>query len=177
MLSLPHLQYPKPKLAILALLTFNAVIYGFVDTLTSAVDAVTWLALLVIYELETGNGASVVSEKVLLPLRNVLIGVVVLVFVSYLSDSEWLDVANSLLWFALIAMLEVEVRWPALANRHGQTLWMMTIATFIGLFVMAGIWLWQGAWLDAYDAVLWIVAFAFIEVDIFHFLQRKQTQV
>jgi hypothetical protein len=38
---------------------------------------------------------------------------------------------------------------------------------------MAGIWLWRQAWLDAYDAALWITAFGLIEVDLFHFLQRK----
>lgn len=176
MLTLPNLQYPKPKLAILGLLTLNAVTYGFVDTLTSTADAVTWLILLVIYELETNASQLPVSSAALQMLRNGLIGVVVLVFFSYLQDSEWLDVANSLLWFGLIAMLEVEVRWPELANRHAQTLWMLTLAIFFGLFVMAGVWLWHGAWLDAYDAVLWIVAFAFIEVDIFHFLKRKQIE-
>ncbi len=30
------------------------------------------------------------------------------------------------------------------------------------------------AWLDVYDAALWIVAFASIEVDIFQLFQRKQ---
>ena len=49
------IPYPKFKLAIVVLLIVNAVIYAIVDTLTSAVDALTWLMLLVLYELEA-NG-------------------------------------------------------------------------------------------------------------------------
>jgi hypothetical protein len=51
------ISYPKFKLAILVLLTLNAVIYGIVDTLTSAIDASVWLVLLVLYELDTNDVA------------------------------------------------------------------------------------------------------------------------
>jgi hypothetical protein len=27
-------------------------------------------------------------------------------------------------------------------------------------------WLWRGAWLDAYDALLWLIAFMVIEINI-----------
>lgn len=168
------LQYPASKLLILSLLTLNAVIYAVVDTLTTAVDAGTWLILLVIYELEANSNNLPFSESVMEYIRNGLIAVIVLVFFSYWHDSEWVDVSNSLLWFALIAVMELEVRRPAVVMNHANLFWMLTILIFTGLIAMAGIWLWQRAWLDAYDAVLWIVAFAWIEVDIFHFLKRKQ---
>jgi len=167
------LQYPKFKLAILVLLMLNTVIYAFVDTLTSTVDALAWLILLVMYELETNSNNLPISETIMQAIRYGLIALISLVFVSYLQDSEWLDVANSLLWFGLIAMLELEVHKPALVMRHGQLFWLLTLTTFIGLIAMAVIWLWQGAWLDGYDAALWIVAFGLIEVDIFNFLKRK----
>lgn len=167
------LQYPKSKLLILLLLMVNAVIYAVVDTPTTAVDAGTWLILLVIYELEANGAPLPVAESVMEKVRSVLIAVIVLVFFSYWQDSEWLDVSNALLWFALIAVMELEVRRPALVLKHANLFWLLTIAIFAGLLVMAGIWLWQRLWLDAYDALLWIVAFGMIEVDIFHFLQRK----
>lgn len=168
------LQYPKSKLLILALLTSNAVIYAVVDTLTTAVDAVTWLILLVLYELESNNGELPVSEAILEKIRTGLIAVIALVFFSYLHDSEWMDVGNSLLWFALITVMELEVRRPAMVLKHANLFWLLTITIFSGLIAMAGLWLWQQAWLDAYDAVLWVVAFGIIEVDLFHFLKRKQ---
>lgn len=171
------LQYPKSKLLILALLTCNAVIYAVIDTLTTAIDAVVWLILLVLYELESNNGELPVSETILEKIRTGLIAVIALVFFSYLHDSEWMDVGNSLLWFALIAVMELEVRRPAMVLKHANLFWLLTITIFSGLIATAGLWLWQQAWLDAYDALLWIVAFGIIEVDIFHFLKRRQPQV
>lgn len=170
----PSPHYPKFKLLILALLSLNAVTYAIVDTLTSAMDALTWLILLVIYELETHGGKPPAEEKTLERARTALIAVIVWVFFSYLRDSEWLDVGNSLLWFALIALMELEVRRPDIVIRHAAACWMATIGIFAGLLAMAGIWLWRQAWLDAYDALLWITAFGFIEADIFQLLKPKK---
>ena len=166
------LPYPRLKLAIVVLITLNVVIYAMVDTWNSAVDALAWLALLILYELEA-NGAARVSESTLHRIRYVLIAVIALVFVSYVHDSEWLDVVNSALWFALIALLELEVRWPDKVFTYRQSYWLATVTVFTGLVAMVIAWTWQSAWLDVYDATLWIVAFASIEVDIFQFLQRK----
>ncbi|BBL57329.1 hypothetical protein MKFW12EY_09420 [Methylomonas koyamae] len=175
MFNTSAIQYPKSKLSILALLALNAVIYGFTDTLTSFSDALVWVVLLVIYELEANKVGLPLGETAMRHLRSGLIGVIGLVFASYWRDSEWLDVANSLLWFGLIAILETEVRWPDYVRRHPRFFWLATIATFTGLLAMAGVWLARGAWLDGYDALLWIVAFGFIEVDIFHLLKRKRS--
>lgn len=169
----PALQYPTLKLAILALLTLNALIYALVDTLTGALDAIVWLVLLVLYEVETNQNSLPISESALQATRNALIAVIVLVFFSYLLNGEWLDVLNTLLWLALIALMELEVRWQDLVTRHRMLFWLLTVTTFCGLVVTAALWFWQGAWLDGYDAVLWIAAFALVEVDIFRFLQRK----
>ncbi len=167
------LPYPKFKLAIVALLALNAVIYAVADTLTSAVDALAWLVLLALYELEA-NGITLLTEKLMHRIRDVLIAVIAGVFFSYIHDSEWLDVANSALWFGLIALLELEVRWPDKVFQYRQSYWLATVTVFAGLIAMVIAWAWQSAWLDVYDAALWIVAFASIEVDIFQLFQRKQ---
>ncbi len=166
------IPYPRFKLAIVALLTLNVVIYAIADTLTSAVDALTWLVLLVLYELEA-NDAVPMAENRLHEIRGILIAVIALTFFSYIHDSEWLDVVNSALWFVLIALLELEVRYPDKVFKYRQNYWLATVTVFTGLIAMVIAWAWQSAWLDVYDAILWIVAFASIEVDIFQFLQRK----
>jgi len=166
------LSYPRFKLAIVVLLTLNVVIYAVADTLISAVDAFAWLVLLVLYELEA-NGAAPLAKNTLHGIRDVLIAVIALVFVSYVHDSEWLDVVNSVLWFALIALLELEVRLPDKVFKYRQHYWLATVTVFAGMIVMVITWVWQSAWLDVYDAILWIVAFGSIEVDIFQLLQRK----
>lgn len=173
---LSDLQYPKPKLMILALLTLNALIYVLVDTLTSSLDAITWLILLVLYELEANDVSLPLSESSLQKIRNGLISMIVFVFFSYLLEGEWLDVLNTLLWFALVVMLEMEVRRPEWVTQHSRCMWLSTVAIFLGLIGVAGFWCWQGAWLDAYDAFLWIAAFGFIEVDLFQLLQRTQAR-
>lgn len=175
MLNLSTLQYPKSKLVILALLALNAVFFAFVDSLISTADAVVWLLLLLVYELESNDVPLPLSAAAMQQLRNLLIAVIVLVFFGYVFTGELLDALNSMLWFALVAMLEFEVRWPERASEYEKLFWLATILTFLGLIAMAGLWLWLGDWLDAYDALLWIAAFGFIEVDIFHFLQRKQS--
>ncbi len=169
-LSIP---YPRFKLAIAGLITLNALVYAIADTMTSAVDAMAWLVLLVLYELEA-NGATPLNENKLHGVRYVLIVVIALVFVSYVHDNEWLDVVNSALWFTLIALLELEVRWPDEVLKYRESYWLATVAVFAGLIGMVIAWAWQAAWLDVYDAMLWIVAFASIEVDIFQLLQRRQ---
>ena len=160
------IPYPKFKLAILGLLTFNVVFYAMIDTMASAVDALAWLILLVMYELEV-NDAAPMTENTRHELRKVLIAVIGLVFVSYVHYREWLDVVNAALWFALIALLELEVRWPDKVFKYRQRYRLATVTVFAGLIATAIAWAWQSAWLDVYDATLWIVAFASIEMDSF----------
>jgi hypothetical protein len=169
----PNLQYPKLKLTILMLLALNALIYSLVDTLTGAIDAIAWLMLLILYEVETNQNNLPISAAMLKLTRNSLITLIVLVFFSYLFTGEWLDVLNTMLWLSLVALLELEVRWQDLVMRHRRIFWLLTVTTFCGLMAIAGIWFLQGAILDGYDAVLWIAAFGLVEVDIFHFLQRR----
>jgi hypothetical protein len=37
-------------------------------------------------------------------------------------------------------------------------------------------WLWQGDWFDAYDAALWLVAFAMIELNVLGFTRGTATE-
>ena len=168
-----NIPYSKFKLTIVLLIMLNAVIYVLADTLTNAVDALAWLSLLVLYELETYNVA-LIARIWLHRLRGFLIVVIVLVFISYVHSGEWLDVVNSALWFTLIALLELEVHWSDKVFKYQQSYWWVTVAVFAGLIMVVVVWAWQSAWLDAYDATLWIIAFGAIEADIFQVLQRKR---
>lgn len=171
---LATVQYPKFKLAIVALLFVNVFLYALTDTLTSTIDALVWLALLIIYELEATKFWTALTAERLRHIRNVLIVAITLVFFSYVNTSEWLDTLNALFWFVLIGLLELEIRAPDWVKTHQNNFWLATILVFACLIAMVFAWLWQGAWLDAYDGVLWIAAFAFIEVDFFQFLKLKK---
>ena len=169
--------YPKFKLWILILLTINVFIYAAIDTLTTSADALAWVLLLLSFELEAQNKPICFSPNTLHNIRNALITAIVLVFLFYIHDNDWLDVINAVIWFALIALLELEIRWSATVAKYRYVLHSASIALFISLLGMVVCWLWHSAWLDAYDAALWIAAFALIEVDIARFLQIRQEPV
>ncbi|MDD4914148.1 MAG: hypothetical protein PHW13_03805 [Methylococcales bacterium] len=161
------------KLTVLALLSLNVLIYAISHNLLNAIDALCWVLLLIMFELEAFSQTAPFSTATRCMMRNALILVVLAVFFIYIGSNEWLDVGNAVLWFMLIALLELEIRYPQTVLNHPQAYWLATLGVFIGLLAMVGIWLSRSAWLDAYDAVLWIVAFAVIDVDIFKFLQLK----
>jgi hypothetical protein len=46
---------------------------------------------------------------------------------------------------------------------------------YCGLGVPVLVWAGRGEWFDAYDALLWLVAFATIEIDLFRFARRATT--
>jgi hypothetical protein len=169
--KLPTLHHPKSKLLILGLLTINIALYAIFDSFLSAIDALAWVGLLVLYEFEAESLPIKISKKTREYLRNFLIALVVLVFISFLQNQAWLDVINALLWFSLIIMLELEIRHPDKVTPHQAKFSLITQLVFLGLILVVALWLWDHAWLDAYDASLWVAAFALIEVDIFHFLK------
>jgi hypothetical protein len=164
------IAYPKFKLAIVVLIAVNVVIYSAVDNLIGAVDTLAWLMLLVLYELEA-NCAGLMADKKLHRIRTFLIVVIALVFVGYVHDSEWLEVINFAFWFALITLLELEAHLPNKVFKYRISYWWATVIVFTGLIVM--VWAWQSAWLDVYDAILWVIAFGSIEVDMNRILKRN----
>ena len=166
------IAYPKFKLAIVVLIAVNVVIYAVVDNLIGAVDSLAWLMLLVLYELEA-NCAGLMGDKKLHRIRTFLIVVIALVFVGYVHDREWLEVINFSFWFALITLLELETRLPDKVFKYRISYWWATVIVFTGLIAMVMVWAWQSAWLDVYDAILWVIAFGSIEVDMNRILKRN----
>jgi hypothetical protein len=47
----------------LLLLALNALIYALVDTLTGAIDAIAWLMLLILYEVETNQNNRAITKS------------------------------------------------------------------------------------------------------------------
>ncbi len=172
----PGHYYPKYKLALVGLLAVDVFFYAATDTLTSTLDALTWLLLLIMFELETLHLPVLPSAKQIRMIRNLLIVIIGGVFLSYVESKEWLDVINAVLWFILIALLELEIRRQPLVAQYRALHKTATLTVFGGLIGMVFAWAWQSAWLDAYDAVLWIAAFGAIEVDIIQFLSLNPEQ-
>ena len=157
------------KPALFALLAVNAVIYATAGRAAEGLDALAWFVLLVLFEMETRwpHWTRVARNAAALDLlRLAATAGIAIAAAAYLREGEWLDAANAWLWIGVVAVLELEIRLPSLATRNRTTINVISYALFGALAAVALAWLAQGAWLDGYDAVLWIAAFALIETDL-----------
>ena len=170
--------YPGFKAAVFALLAYNTAYYLFGRAWTQALDALAWLTLLALFALETGFDGRFRARAMaaIRGLRLTAAAAVGAAAIGYAYQSEWLDAVNTGLWIAVVVLLEFEVRSPgAVARRRG---WFTVTATtlYAGLGALVLVWAWRGDWFDAYDAALWLTAFAMIEMDVLQ-LSRGEAAV
>ncbi|MGH8640586.1 MAG: hypothetical protein ACRET6_02680 [Burkholderiales bacterium] len=161
--------YPWFKAAVFGLLVANTAAYAAIGTASEALDSVAWLTLLAAFELETGLGGRFAEGRLAAALRGVRFVAAAAIFVAgigYVLDREWLDVANIALWIAVVVLLESGVRYPALAAAQRKRFTAAAATLYSGLAILVLVWLWQGDRFDAYDAALWLVAFATIEINV-----------
>ena len=155
--------------AIFPLLVVNTLVFLVSGTPNEALDSVAWLILLALFELETGRVITLRGRRVTTAIRAMRLGAIaalVAALAGYVREQEWLDVLNVGLWIAVVALLELEVRRPEAARQHRATFSAAAVALYLGLTALAVAWLWRGDWFDAYDAALWLVAFAAIEMNV-----------
>jgi hypothetical protein len=168
-------MYSYVKAAIFALLLLNTGIYASVEDRSSALDAIAWLILLVLFEWETTRNRTSHDGRIARLVHVTRIGAtlaVILAAGAFIYEQEWIDAANSVLWIAVVILLEFELRFPHIVALQGTGI--VTIATLLygALAALVIVWAWRGEWLDAYDALLWILAFAIIEMDMLRFSRR-----
>jgi hypothetical protein len=155
--------------AIFTLLVVNTLAYLASGTPSEALDSVAWLILLALFELETGHAARLSHPRATVTVRAVRFvaaAALVAALAGYLQGSEWLDALNVGLWVAVVALLELEVRHPELVTRHRVMFLATALVFYAGLAALVAAWLWRGDWFDAYDAALWLTAFATLELDV-----------
>jgi len=188
--------YPRFKAVVFALLACNTAYYLFGGAWTEALDALAWLTLLALFALETGGGAFgalklrptavpsaiAVGRGFIAPSRMVAavrglrlaaaagIGAAA---IGYAYQGEWLDAFNTALWIAVVVLLESEVRNPGVVTRHRTGFTATAITLYAGLGALVLVWAWRGEWFDAYDAALWLMAFAMIELDVLQAFRGK----
>lgn len=157
------------KPVIFALLGVNAVIYASAGRLSEGLDALGWFALLALFEIETRYPRWTQLPRhapVLGLLRLIATASIAVAAFAYVREKEWLDATNAWLWISIVAVLELEVRAPAFVANHRPHIMLASVALYCALAVVALAWFVQGEWFDGYDAVLWIAAFALIEMDL-----------
>lgn len=164
------------KLAVFALLACNAVVFSFTGSLTEALDAAAWLSLLALFELETAHGERLREQYagvVIHAIRLAATLAVAAAAVGYIYEREWLDAVNSWLWIAVVLLLEFEVRHPQAVEERRALFASAATALYAGLAALVLAWAWQREWFDAYDALLWLVAFVTIEINVLQIPRGK----
>ena len=89
----------------------------------------------------------------------------------------WVDVINAAVWLLVVMVLEIDVRLQERDRYEGLALRLSTIAKFVlySLLLLAAIyWGLKGDFIDFWDAFLWLVAFIFIELNVFEWRQEEQ---
>ncbi|ARN73477.1 hypothetical protein [Oceanicoccus sagamiensis] len=89
----------------------------------------------------------------------------------------WADVINASAWVLVVIVLEIDVLLQLKGGLQGmvRTLskWLKVVLYSI-LFAAAVYWGFDGDFLDFWDAFLWLVAFIFIELNIFQWSEELQ---
>lgn len=87
----------------------------------------------------------------------------------------WADVINAGDWLLVVLVLEMDVRLQLKGMLEGRVLLTSKIVKGVlySILVFAAIYWWvEGDFLDFWDAMLWIVAFVFIELNVFEWQEE-----
>ena len=88
----------------------------------------------------------------------------------------WVDVINSGVWLLVVAVLEIDVRLQEHGRLTGGILRASTVSKYVlysALFLAAVYWGLKGDFVDFWDAFLWLVAFVFIEMNVFEWRRES----
>ncbi len=161
--------YAAVELVVFLLLIANTVVFVVRGSAAEGLDAVAWLTLILLLAFEAACAGRLAARRALAAVRVVRWAAgaaVVVAALGYVQERAWLDAANAWLWIAVVVLLEAKVRLAAALRRPLPFTGSVTAALYAGLAELVLVWAWRGEWFDAYDAALWIVAFATIEVNL-----------
>ena len=88
----------------------------------------------------------------------------------------WVDVVNAAVWLLVVLLLEIDVRLQEHNRYEGMALYLSTVAKVIlySILTLAVVaWMITGEFVDWWDALLWLVAFVFIEMNVFEWRQES----
>ena len=174
----PRTRFRVFKFAVYGLLTFNLYLLLREGFDAEVLDQIGWLILLAVFEWE-----STTLDRDYRPREKLALGAaqavgyvtVIAGWLGYWLTPLWPEFINATLWLIVVVLLLADVHWPA---HFGGPAWrarnLLKVLIYAGLVGCAGYWGVHGDLLDFYDAVLWIVCFAVVELNIFSFEQRVE---
>jgi len=92
----------------------------------------------------------------------------------------WADIINAGTWILIVVILEIDV-WLQEHHRYdGMALYASNafkFALYSTLLLVAIYWTFKGDLLDVWDAYMWLVAFVFIELNVFEWRQEDRAAI
>ena len=153
------------------------VLPGVSDICALLPDPWSWAVTLDEYaELTADNCAAFTDASVLYQFRDMM----AIVDAQGLRDIRylaWVDVINAGVWLLVVMVLEIDVRLQERDRFEGLALILSNIAKLVlySVLLLAAIyWGLKGDFVDFWDAFLWLVAFVFIELNVFEWRQEDQ---
>ena len=162
------------------LFLFNAVPLANVSDLCSLV-ANQWAYAVDFdeYELITAANCATVSTATSFFQLSGLTAVVDALGLRDITRLAWVDVINSAVWLLVVMVLELDVFFQEKNRLEGMILRVSNASKFAlySLLLLAAIyWGVKGDFVDFWDAFLWLVAFVFIELNVFEWRQESLEQ-
>lgn len=134
-----------------------------------AIDQVGWVIILAVFEWETGRLQQGVALTRISPgamLCELLgYGCALYALAHYVAIRDPVEIANAVAWLAISALIWVDLFHPD--GAHGRVRSALRWALYATTFACAVFWGVTGAWLDFWDAAIWIVCFFVIELNMF----------
>ncbi len=160
------------KYTLYALLIANIFLFLNEASPNKAIDEIGWLLLLGVFEWETRALGMAQGYRLGWPLAIEISGYALALFawVTYGRTREWLDFGNASVWLLISAMIILDLLHPIDAGTRAFRFRTAAKATlYAATFGFALAWGVEGVWLDFWDALLWILSFFIIEINIFRF--------
>ena len=131
------------------------------------------------YEVITAANCATVSTATSFFQLSGLTAVVDALGLRDITRLAWVDVINSGVWLLVVMVLELDVFFQEKNRLEGMILRVSNASKFAlySLLLLAAIyWGVKGDFVDFWDAFLWLIAFVFIELNVFEWRQESLEQ-
>lgn len=167
------------KATVYTLLVINIFLYLRHGTLTEALDSLGWVLLLAVFEWESRSLDEHYmgwwERAAVWTLQIVGYGLAIHACIDYFRTGEWVDFANALIWLLVCATLVYDIFVPGeFGDREWHIRNWIKRALYASLVAIAVYWGVTSDWLDFYDAMLWILCFFAIELNVFAYEEKVE---
>lgn len=164
------------KTVIYAVLILDAGLLYAYGSWREVTEQTGWLLILAAFEWESqGLGTRPDGGKHRAQRAMEITGYALAVFcwAAYAEAREWQNFANATVWLLIAAALAHDLHSPPAATGPGWRTGFKA-ALYLAVTAIALSWGLDGAWLDFWDAMLWLTCFFVIELRVFDFAARTR---